>query len=233
MRPATLVLILGILLLVSFVVLTRWDEPPAAQPDTFGAGLSELPGVDWVALALWNRDYVAAKGSEGEWAGLDEFLKSLDTFARAANAPESGEAVDPEHFQALVEGIMRWGKAGEESADLFWRALMKASDEPVVWGRLIRAVGPVMMAGLHEHGSGLRPKVVEELQEMQIELAGDVRGGARVKLETGRETLKDMLASIDRLPAPSEAAHKRWEDFTRAYQKKRDAESEVEEPTDD
>ena len=232
-HPATLVLILGLLLIVGFVVLTRWDEPPASEREASEADLRNIPGVDWVALALWTRDYVAAKGSEGEWGSLDDVLKSLDTFARAANEPESGDAMDQEHFRVLGEGIKRWGNAGEDRPDQFLSALMKASDEPVVWARLIGALGPVLMAGAHEHGSEIRPQFAEQMQRVQIELAGGVRGEARVKLEMKREKLQDMLATIDRIPAPSEAAHKRWENFTRAIQRKRDAESDAEEPADD
>jgi hypothetical protein len=170
--------------------------------------------MDWAEFGTWARDYVAVKGTEGEWVDLDELLKSLETFAAAASRPGPDDTVDEEHLRALADGIKAWRRAEDGRWELLWRALFSVATEPERWGRLTRALGPGLMAGAYEGGGRLRPDLEEHLQEIEAELAS-ASGEARAKLERDRESLRDLLAAIDQTPEPSEAARQTWEKIKR------------------
>ena len=199
-RPATLVLILCLLVIVG---IGTWggtwprDAPPAPRNAPAAADQVEIPGIDWARLGTLTRERVAVKGTEDEWVGLEELLQSLDTFIQAATEAGTGEPIDQEHFLTLGQGFKQWGWKSGDKADLFWSAIQKASDEPEVWGRVLGALGPVITAGAYVNGLEVRPELVERMRQVQSELTG-AHGEARVKLEKEREKLQDAIAMIDR-----------------------------------
>lgn len=216
-HPTTLVLILIVLVVVVFCSLGRetyeakphTPESAAPQVEATSPDPVEIPDIDWAMLGTWLRDYAAVKGSEGEWVGLDQLVEGLDQFARAAGESADPDTVDGGHLRELGEGIKRWTNADGERPAALWGALLTASEEPEAWGRLIRALGPALVAGAHEFGQEQRPKLVGLLAEVRIKIKG-ASGEARAKLEEELEGLKDAIATIDRTPSPSDSARKTW-----------------------
>jgi len=174
----------------------------------------EIPGLDWQALGTVMRNYVAAKGAKGEWAETDELLTSLDAFIQAAGQPGPGDTIDKEQLQLLGEGMRRWGDAEAEWPTLVMSAVLKASENQEVWGPLLGALGEGVMAGVHEQAVELRPRLVKWIAETQARLSAP-QANADAELESELAQAKEALATIDRVPEPSESARVNWADFLR------------------
>ena len=236
MRRNTLLLSLYLLGVVGICIWvgtsSRQDEPQTPRNESSEVDTVEIPGLDWAALGTWTRDYVAVKGTDGKWVGLDDLLKSLDRFVKAASQAGATESIDPQHLKALFEGTNRWRTAGSDRGDLLWGAVLTASEQPEVWGRLMRSLGPGLMAGAHDYAMELRPKLVEKMREVRTELEG-AQGEERKKLETGLEQAQDAIATLDRIPAPSEAAVDKWKIIMQVLEMERPGESPEAAPEDD
>ena len=131
-----------------------------------------------------------------------------------------------------MQGMKQWNSAEAERPSLLWSAILEASREPEVWGRLMRALGPGLMAGAYEFRIENRPELVETMRQVRIELES-AEGEARLKLEAELEELQEAISAIDRIPVPSTPARKTWEMLRPLLEKISDAEAEAEGPATD
>lgn len=233
MHRPQLVLILCLLAIICVGVFE-----PASQESKSVAPASQtderivVPGLDWAALAGSTHDYMAARGAASDSDDLTRLLQNLETFHRAASQPGPRNSLDPKHFQDLCDGIRSWRRAGTNREDLLTASLMKAPQNPEAWGRLMRALGPGLLAGAHEFLLKQRPELIEKLSQVQAELA-EAHGEAREKLQSDLEGIHDAITMCDRVPTPNASAREAWKSLQRSNRAKQDQEPQAATPSDD
>ncbi len=207
------------LILIALIVLMGWlmfsgetEEAPGPATTTNldpDKGDIAIEGVDWAALGAWLRQYVA---QDDPASSLDEFAglqRALDDFIRDASSSRRANAIEGDAIQALKDDAEAWIDADPTRKERRAGTLATRLVDPASGPALQRALGPGILAGLHESLKRMQDTLRDGMRRTRDDLA-TATGDERVKLERSLRWSEDALAALASIPEPTAEGRAMW-----------------------
>ena len=208
-RLAMPLLVLALVALTGFLVFSGESRrPPEPVPKSNldpDKGPIRIEGMDWVALGTWLQQHE----NEGGLGSLAALVDTLRRFLEAAQRSPRKDTVDGAAVQAMQADIDAWLEQRPELRPQAMEDLIEAVTEPASGPSLQRALGPGIGAWLHEIGTSIRSELPARLEELRAKLP-EADAAERPEIERSLRLGERILATIDRLPAPSAAGRAMW-----------------------